>query len=89
LIFYEVEVGRLVENLTLVKKAFEQTIVTLQSIHHGSVGYQHVHTRIGLAKKAKFLRMQLRTQARMRKNATKLANECIAHECGVLQTIEW
>jgi hypothetical protein len=59
-------------------------VVTLQSLHHSSVGYEHV-----FAKKAKFLQMQLRTQARMRKNATKLADEYIAHKCGVLQTIEW
>jgi hypothetical protein len=44
----------------------------LQSLHHGSVGYQHVHTRIGLAKKAKFLQMQPRTQARTEKNEAKL-----------------
>jgi hypothetical protein len=50
----------------------EQTIITLQSLHHGSVGYQHVHTRIGLAKKAKFLQMQPRTQARTEKNEAKL-----------------
>jgi hypothetical protein len=63
-------------------------IVTLKSLHHDSVGYQHVRTRIGVAKKAKFLQMQPRTQARMRKNTTKLVDESIAHECGVLQTIE-
>jgi hypothetical protein len=34
------------------------------------------------AKKAKFLQMQLRTQARMRKNATKLADEYIAKNVG-------
>jgi hypothetical protein len=28
------------------------------------VGYQHMHTRVGLTKKAIFLQMQLRTQAR-------------------------
>jgi hypothetical protein len=27
-------------------------IVTLQSLHHGSVGYQHVRTRVDLTKKA-------------------------------------
>jgi hypothetical protein len=27
----------------------------MQSLHHGSVGYQPVHTRIGLAKKARSL----------------------------------
>jgi hypothetical protein len=50
----------------------EQTTVTLQSLHHNSVGYQHVHTRVGLTKKAKFLQMQPTTQARIRKNATEL-----------------
>jgi hypothetical protein len=32
--------------------------------------------------------MQQGTQARIRKNAPKLADEYIAHECGVLQTVE-
>jgi hypothetical protein len=59
----------------------EQTIVTFQSLHHTSVGYQHVHTQIGL-------QMQPRTQARIGKNATKLVDECITDECGVLQTVE-
>jgi hypothetical protein len=63
-------------------------IVTLQSLHHGSTGCQHVRTHIGLTKKAKFLQMQPRTQARIRKNATKLVDECIAHECVVLQTVD-
>jgi hypothetical protein len=35
------------------------------------------------------LQVQPRTQARTRKNSTKLVDECIAHESGVLQTIEW
>jgi hypothetical protein len=34
------------------------------------------------------LQVQPRTQARTRKNATELANECIDHECGALQTVE-
>jgi hypothetical protein len=38
---------------TLMKKALNRTIKTLQSLHHGSVGYQHAHTRVGHAKKAK------------------------------------
>jgi hypothetical protein len=70
------------------EEGFEWTIITLQSLHHNSIGYHHVRTRIGLAKKAKFLQMQPRTQARTRKNTTKLADECIAHECWVLQTVE-
>jgi hypothetical protein len=28
---------------------------SVQSLHHSSIGYQPVHTRIGLAKKAMFL----------------------------------
>jgi hypothetical protein len=34
------------------------------------------------------LHVQLRTQVRTGKNAIKLADECIANECWVLQTIE-
>jgi hypothetical protein len=73
---------------TLMKKAPSRMIKTLQSLHHSSVGYQHAQTRIGLAKKATFLKMQLRTQARTGKNATKHVDECITHECEVLQTVE-
>jgi hypothetical protein len=56
----------------LMKKALSRMIETLQSLCHGSVGYQHAHTQVGLTKKAKFLQMQSRTQARIRKNATEL-----------------
>jgi hypothetical protein len=42
-------------DLDVGEEGSEQTIVTLQSLHHDSVGYQHVCTRVGLAKKAKFL----------------------------------
>jgi hypothetical protein len=34
---------------------YEQMIVILQSLHYDFVGYQHVHTQVGLTKKAKFL----------------------------------
>jgi hypothetical protein len=76
-------------DLDVGEEGSEQMIITLQSLHHDSVGYQHAHTRVGLAKNAEFLQMQPRTHARTEKNATKLADEYIAHECGVLQTIEW
>jgi hypothetical protein len=33
----------------------QRRIKPVQSPHHSSVGYQPVHTRIGLAKKAMFL----------------------------------
>jgi hypothetical protein len=48
-------------DLDVGEEGSEQTIVILQSLHHNSIGYQHVRTRIGLAKKAKFLQVQLRT----------------------------
>jgi hypothetical protein len=43
----------------------------VQSLHHGSVGYQPVRTRIGLAKKA-VPASELRTQARAGKNNLQL-----------------
>jgi hypothetical protein len=61
-------------DLDVGEEGSEPMIVTLQSLHHGSVGYQHVCTQIGLTKKANFLQMQPRTQARTGKNATKLAD---------------
>jgi hypothetical protein len=81
--------GRLIDgDLDVGEEGSEQTTVTLQSLHHGSIGYQHARTRVALTKKAMFLQMQPRTQARIGKNETKLADECIAHECGVLQTVK-
>jgi hypothetical protein len=38
-------------DLDIGEDGFEQMIITLQSLHHGSVGYQHARTRFGLAKK--------------------------------------
>jgi hypothetical protein len=41
------------EDLDVDDECFEQCrFEHMQSLHHGSVGYQPVHTRIGLAKKA-------------------------------------
>jgi hypothetical protein len=60
------------EDLDVGEEGSEQTIITLRSLYHGSIGYQHARTRVGLSKKAIFLQMQLRTQARTRKNATEL-----------------
>jgi hypothetical protein len=59
-------------DLDVGEESSEQTIVTLQSLHHGSVDYQHAHTRVGITKKVKFLQMQPRTQARIMKNTTEL-----------------
>jgi hypothetical protein len=51
LIFQEVEVGRIGAYVDVGEEGSEQTIITLQSLH-GSVGYQHARTRVGLAKEA-------------------------------------
>jgi hypothetical protein len=39
-------------DLDLGEQGSEQTIVTLQSLHHDYVGYQHARTRVGLTMKA-------------------------------------
>jgi hypothetical protein len=39
-------------DLNVGEEGSEQMIITLQSLHHGSVGYQHVHTRVDLTEKA-------------------------------------
>jgi hypothetical protein len=45
--------GRLIGGyLDVDEEGSEQTIVTLQSLYHGSVGYQHACTQVGLTKKA-------------------------------------
>jgi hypothetical protein len=45
--------GRLIgRDLDVGEEDSEQTIVTLQSLHHSSVGYQHMRTQVDLAKKA-------------------------------------
>jgi hypothetical protein len=75
-------------DINIGEEGSEQTIVTLKLLHHDSVGYQHTCTRVALTKKATFLQIQPRTQARIRKNTTEIADECIPHECGVLQTVE-
>jgi hypothetical protein len=38
--------------LDIDEEGSEQTIVILQSLHHGSAGYHHACTRVGITKKA-------------------------------------
>jgi hypothetical protein len=87
-IFREVKVIRLMEISTLMKKAPSRTIVILQSLHHDSVGHQYACIRVGLTKKAKFLQMQLRTQARIRKNTTALQMKDYTRKVWVSQTVK-
>jgi hypothetical protein len=45
--------GRLISrDLDVGEEGSEQTIITLQSLHHSSVDYQHTRTRVGPTKKA-------------------------------------
>jgi hypothetical protein len=63
--------GRLIGgDLNVGEEGSEQTIITLQSLHHGFVGYQHIHTRVDLAKKA--------YPCKCNREQTKLADECIS-----------
>jgi hypothetical protein len=39
-------------DLNVGEEVSEQMIITLQPLHHGSVGYQHTHTQVDLTKKA-------------------------------------
>jgi hypothetical protein len=39
-------------NLDVDEEGSKQMIITFKSLHHGSVGHQHVCKRVGLAKKA-------------------------------------
>jgi hypothetical protein len=71
LIFREVEVSRLVEISTLMKKTLNRTNGPLQSLHHDSIGYQFMHTRIDLTKKTysyKHNREHKQEQKRMQLN---------------------
>jgi hypothetical protein len=75
-------------DLDIGEEGSEQMIVTLQSLHHDSVGYQHVHTWVDLTKKVypcKCNREHKQEQERMQLN---LQMNVLAHECGTLQTVE-
>jgi hypothetical protein len=75
-------------DLDVGEEGSEQTIVTLQSLHHDSVGYQHVRTRVDHAKKTylcKFNREHMQEYERMQLN---LQMNILAHECEALQTVE-
>jgi hypothetical protein len=75
-------------DLDVGEEGSESTIITLQSLHHDSVGYQHVRTRIDLAKNAypyKCNREQKQEQERVQLN---LQMNVLAHEYGALQTVD-
>jgi hypothetical protein len=64
-------------------------IVTLQSLHHGSVGYQHVRILVDLTKKAHPCMCNREHQQEYEIVQLILQMNVLAHECGALQTVEW
>jgi hypothetical protein len=75
-------------DLNISEKGSKQMIITMQSLHHVSVGYQHVRTQVDLTKKVypcKCNREHKQEQERMQLN---LQINVLAHECGALQTVE-
>jgi hypothetical protein len=63
-------------------------IVTLQSLHHGSVGYQHVRTLVGLTKKPYPYKCNQEHKQELEIVQLNLQMNVLAHECEVLQTVE-
>jgi hypothetical protein len=59
-------------------------IVTLQSLHHDSVGYQHVHTRVDLTKKADPYKCNWEHKQEQERMQLHLHMNVLAHECGAL-----
>jgi hypothetical protein len=63
-------------------------IVTLQSLHHDSVCYQHVRTQVGLTKKAYPCMCNWEHKQEQERMQLNLQMNVLAHEYGVLQTVE-
>jgi hypothetical protein len=75
-------------DLNIGEKGSEQTIVTLQSLHHGSIGYQHMHTRLDLTKKAYPCKCNWEHKQEKERMQLNMRMNVIAHECGALQTVK-
>jgi uncharacterized protein YqiB (DUF1249 family) len=63
-------------------------IVTLQSLHHDSVCYQHVHAQVGLTMKAYPCMCNWEHKQEQERMQLNLQMNVLAHEYGVLQTVE-
>jgi uncharacterized protein YqiB (DUF1249 family) len=83
-IFYEVEINRLVKISTLVKKTPNRMIVTLQSLYHDSIGYQHVRTRVDFTKKAYPYKCNQEHKQEHERMQLNLQMNILAHKCGAL-----
>jgi hypothetical protein len=71
-------------DLDVGEEGSKQTIVTVQSLHHNSVGYQHTRTRVDLNMKAypcKWNRENKQEHERMQLN---LQMNVLDHQCGAL-----
>jgi hypothetical protein len=62
----------------------KQNAEPLQSLHHRSVGYQSVRHELTSPRRL----IPASAIENTRKDTTEFADECIAHECGILQIVE-
>jgi hypothetical protein len=75
-------------DLDIGEEDSEQTIITLQSLHHSSVGYQHMCTRVDLTKKAYPYKCNQEHKQEHERMQLNLQMNVLTHECGVLQIVE-
>jgi hypothetical protein len=81
--------GRSIDgDLDVGEEGSKQMIITLQSLHHDSIGYQHVRTWVDLTKKAYPCKCNKEHNQEHERMQLNLQMNVLAHECGALQTVE-
>jgi hypothetical protein len=75
-------------DLNVGEQGSEQTIVTLQSLYHSSVGYQHMRTRDDLTKKVYPYKSNQEHKQEQKRMQLNLQMNVLAHEWGALQTVK-
>jgi hypothetical protein len=76
-------------NLNVGEEGYKQMIVTLQSLHHSSVSYQHVHTWVDITKKAYPCKCNWEQKQEHERMQLNMQMNVLAHEYRALQTIGW
>jgi hypothetical protein len=75
-------------DLDVGEEGSEQTIITLQSLHHGFIGYQRVHTQVDLTNKAYPYKCNWEHKQEQERMQLNLQMNVLAHECGSLQIVK-
>jgi hypothetical protein len=75
-------------DLDVGEEGSEQMIITLQSLHHDFIGYQHVHTQVDLTKKAYPCKCNQEHKDEQERMKLNMQMNVLANECGALQTVE-